>query len=95
MVEFPPLSIKRRRVVMLSGVYEPPVPVPAARAPRRSSLRSTGRRASSSTVSWFRFDYQQSTLTLQMSTDCQRIGHLEGNACTITAINGLPATEPT
>ena len=46
-------------------------------------------------MSWFRFDYQQSTLTLQMSTDCQRIGHLEGNACTITAINGLPATEPT
>jgi hypothetical protein len=50
---------------------------------------------SPSTVSWFRFDYQQSTLTLQMSTDCQRIGHLQGDECTIEAINGLPPTEPT
>jgi len=46
-------------------------------------------------VTWFRFDYEQSALTLQMSTDCQRIGHLDGTQCTIEATNGLPATEPT
>jgi hypothetical protein len=44
-----------------------------------------------SSQSWFRFDYQQSTLTLQMSTDCQRIGHVEFPLCTIEAENGLPA----
>ncbi len=48
-----------------------------------------------SSVTWFRFGYLGSSLTLQMSTDCQRIGHLQGNECTITAINGLPPTEPT
>src|SRR5262249_55228211 len=44
---------------------------------------------------FFRFDYQQSVLTLTMSTDCQIIGHLQGDVCTIEAVNGLPATEPT
>ena len=48
-----------------------------------------------STQVFFRFDYQQSVLTLTMSTDCQRIGHLQDPECTIEAINGLPANEPT
>lgn len=48
-----------------------------------------------STESWFRFDYQSSSLTLQMSTNCQLIGHIQGDECTIEAANGLPATEPT
>jgi large repetitive protein len=45
-----------------------------------------------SSVTWFRFDYQQSTLTLQMSSDCQRIGHIQGQECVLEAANGLPAT---
>jgi len=44
---------------------------------------------------FFRFDYQQSVLTLTMSTDCQTIGHLQDPLCTIEATNGLPANEPT
>jgi hypothetical protein len=30
-----------------------------------------------------------------MSTDCQRIGHIEGTLCSMEAANGLPATEST
>ena len=48
-----------------------------------------------SSVSYFRFEYQQTTLTLQMSQDCQRIGHIDGIQCTLEGINGLPANEPT
>jgi len=42
---------------------------------------------------WFKFEYTSSSLTLQMSTDCQRIGHIQGEECTIEASNGLPATD--
>lgn len=42
----------------------------------------------------FRFQYQSSSLTLEMSQDCQRIGHIDNVECTIVAINGLPTTEP-
>ena len=45
-------------------------------------------------VLYFRFKYQQSQLSLQMSTDCQRIGHIDNDLCTAVAVNGLPATEP-
>lgn len=46
-------------------------------------------------VFYFRFKYQQTDLTLQMSTDCQRIGHFDGVLCnSLVAANGLPATEP-
>jgi hypothetical protein len=48
-----------------------------------------------STEKWFQFEYTSSSLTLQMSTDCQRIGHIEEPDCSYTAANGLPATEPT
>ena len=44
------------------------------------------------TVLYFRFLYQETDLTLQMSTDCQLLGHLDGVTCTIE--NGLPTTEP-
>ena len=44
-------------------------------------------------VFYFRFKYQQSQLTLQMSDDCQRIGHIDNDLCTAVAINGLPSTE--
>jgi len=47
------------------------------------------------TQKWFKFEYTSSSLTLQMSTDCQRIGHIQDPECTIEASNGLPATEPT
>lgn len=47
------------------------------------------------TQKWFQFEYTSSSLTLQMSTDCQRIGHVQYPECTIEAANGLPATEPT
>ena len=46
-----------------------------------------------STQRWFKFEYTRSSLTLQMSTDCQRIGHIQGEECTIEAANGLPSTE--
>lgn len=49
----------------------------------------------STTEKWFKFEYTSSSLTLQMSTDCQRIGHIQDPECTIEAANGLPATEPT
>lgn len=42
---------------------------------------------------WFKFAYTSSALTLQMSTDCQRIGQIQGEECTIEASNGLPSTE--
>jgi hypothetical protein len=42
---------------------------------------------------WFKFAYTSSALTLQMSTDCQRIGQIQGEECTIEAANGLPSTE--
>ena len=45
-------------------------------------------------IVYFRFKYTQSELTLQMSTDCQTIGHIDGVLCTILAVNGLPTTEP-
>src|SRR6185436_10138747 len=45
-------------------------------------------------VVYFRFKYQQSELTLQMSTDCQLIGHIDNNLCNFLAVNGLPTTEP-
>jgi hypothetical protein len=43
---------------------------------------------------YFRFQYQSSELTLEMSTDCQRIGYIDNVECTIVGINGLPTTEP-
>ena len=46
-----------------------------------------------STQKWFKFEFTSSSLTLQMSTDCQRIGHIQGEECTIEASNGLPSTE--
>ena len=42
---------------------------------------------------WFKFAYTSSALTLQMSADCLRIGHIQGEECTIEASNGLPSTE--
>jgi len=45
-------------------------------------------------VVFFRFKYTQSELTLQMSTDCQLIGHIDNNLCNSLAVNGLPTTEP-
>jgi hypothetical protein len=44
-------------------------------------------------VAYFRFKYQQTELSLQMFTDCQRIGHVDGVLCTLVGVNGLPATE--
>jgi len=46
------------------------------------------------TVAYFRFKYQQTELSLQMSTNCQLIGHIDGVLCSIVAVNGLPTTEP-
>jgi len=46
-----------------------------------------------STQKWFKFEFTSSSLTLQMSTDCQRIGHIQGEECTVEASNGLPSTE--
>jgi len=45
-------------------------------------------------IVYFRFKYTQSELTLQMSTDCQLIGHIDGVACTTLAEHGLPTNEP-
>jgi len=48
-----------------------------------------------STESYFRFDYQQSSLTLQASTDCQMSGFYLGADCAIEYPNSLPPNEPT
>lgn len=45
-------------------------------------------------IVYFRFKYRSSELTLQMSTDCQAIGHIDGVLCTLPAVNGLPTNEP-
>ncbi len=47
------------------------------------------------TIRYFRFKYTQTELSLQMSIDCQAIGHIDGVFCTSVGINALPATEPT
>lgn len=46
------------------------------------------------TIVCFRCKYQQTELSLQMSTNCQLIGHIDGDLCSIVGINGLPTTEP-
>jgi hypothetical protein len=43
---------------------------------------------------FLRFQYQSSSLTLEMSIDCQRIGFIDNVECQSVAINGLPTTEP-
>ncbi len=44
---------------------------------------------------FFRFDYLQSNLGLSVSTDCQRIGAVQGPECFIGDTPVGPATEPT
>jgi len=61
----------------------------------RVKLTVTSNVSGLSQESWFRFQYQQSTLTLQMSVSCQSIGQPQPPECAIEAANGLPATEPT
>jgi large repetitive protein len=59
----------------------------------RVALTITSKSGShASTQVFFRFDYQQSILTLTTYTYCQLIGHIDDVLCTSEAINGLPAT---
>ena len=46
------------------------------------------------TVVFFRFLYQGTDLSFDMSTNCQRIGYIDGVDCTSVAANGLPTSEP-
>src|SRR4030095_964716 len=41
------------------------------------------------------FMYVPSELTLEILSDCQTVGHVNGIPCSIIAPNALPATEPT
>jgi len=46
------------------------------------------------TVVFFRFLYQGTDLSFDMSTNCQAIGHIDNMLCTIVGAHGLPTTEP-
>ena len=46
------------------------------------------------TVVFFRFLYQGTDLSFDMSTNCQAIGYIDNVLCTIVGAHGLPTTEP-
>jgi len=46
------------------------------------------------TVVYFRFKFQGSLVSFQEYSDCQRIGHIDGDLCFDRDVNILPTTEP-